>query len=232
MTIKKIGQTFSTVALIPARGGSKGVPEKNMQEILGKTLVRMAIESAQESKVFDEIWVSSDDDTTLQHSLTLGARAHLRSAAASSDVATANDAVFDFLNSETKSPLTTLCYLQPTSPLRTGESIRASIELHRARNFSPVIGVKYATELPEKLFIRLKNGTLRSFLSGKTQNTNRQEAPEYLYPNGSIYVFRIQDFNAADGFPLTSAVPLLMNQLESLDIDTNEDLVFARKLMQ
>jgi CMP-N-acetylneuraminic acid synthetase len=229
VTLKR-EEEISTVALIPARGGSKGIPGKNMKEIRGKTLVRMTIEAAQESKVFDEIWVSSDESKILQHALGFGVGTHLRSNDASSDVATANDAVSDFLNSETKGPLTTLCYLQPTSPFRTGKSIRAAIELHRSKNFSPVIGVKYATELPEKLFIRLENGNLRSFLHGETSNINRQETPEYLYPNGSIYVFRIHDFHSADKFPIIGAVPFLMNQLESLDIDSYEDLLIARKL--
>lgn len=222
---------MTKIALIPARGGSKGVLGKNMQVINGKSLVELAVESAKLADIFDEIWVSSDDEETLSQAEKLGVRVHRRSSSASSDTATANDVVFNFLRDEAKTEHTSLCYLQPTSPFRTAEHVVSSLGLHETNYSVPVISVKEASEIPEKLFTAVLGGALLPYLSQKKQNINRQDAPQYLYPNGAIYVFTVGNFQAERGFPITNALPFIMNSLESLDIDSYEDLWLARRMV-
>lgn len=218
------------IALIPARGGSKGVARKNLQTIGGKTLLHLAFDSAEKSGEFDEIWVSSEDREILEHATSLGALAHPRADFAAADSSTARDVVLDFLNSGRRSDETSICYLQPTSPMRTDRHVSQVLELHRSYALSPVVGVKRAKELPEKMLTLTETGILTSYKSTNTTNINRQDAPLYFYPNGAIYVFTIMDFTREEGFPIAGAIPFLMNELESLDIDSQEDLWLARRI--
>jgi CMP-N-acetylneuraminic acid synthetase len=219
-----------TLALIPARGGSKGISRKNLQEIQGKSLVCRAFESAQKSGRFDEIWISSEDAEILSHAKALGALTHPRAVHAANDSAQAEEVVLDFLKSNPRSEQTSICYLQPTSPFRTADNIRLSIERHYSFGSVPVIGVKRARELPEKMLTISEEGILKAYGSSNTSNMNRQRAPVYLYPNGALYVFTVRDFELEDKFPISGALPFLMSELESLDIDSQEDLLLARRV--
>lgn len=218
------------IALIPARGGSKGVTRKNLQVVGGRTLINLAFDSAEKSGEFEEIWVSSEDREILEHATSLGALIHPRSDLAAVDSSTASDVVLDFLNFEQKYDDTSICYLQPTSPMRTERHVSQAIELHSSTKLSPIIGVKRAKELPEKMLTLTEMGLLTSYNSANTSNINRQKAPQYLYPNGAIYVFTIKDFRREGGFPISGAIPFIMNELESLDIDSREDLWLARRI--
>jgi len=217
------------IALIPARGGSKGILNKNLRVIDGRTLLERAIKSAHSATCLDEIWVSSDDKQILDEAKSHGALVHPRSEFASSEFATAADVVGEFLAFHPTAIDASLVYLQPTSPFRTPESVKEAVELHNQTG-KPIIGVKDCTELPEKMLQINKDGSLRPFMDENLSNANRQQLGTYFYPTGSLYVFRSKSFLDSGGFPVHDSIPLPLGRIESIDIDTFEDLEIARAI--
>ena len=219
------------LALIPARAGSKGVPNKNLQEINGKSLVQICIETAQQVSEIDEIFVSSDSERILSLSADCGASLIKRSAEASGDKSRAEAVVehfFQYVEGSFHESLL-LVYLQPTSPFNTSDSIRECIRLY-LENSHPVVSVKKIEEFPEKMLTLDKKGRLAPFLPGAEPTINRQELSERLIPTGAIYVFSEENFNESKNIPVSGALPCVVSGKESLDVDSELDLEIARKL--
>jgi CMP-N-acetylneuraminic acid synthetase len=222
--------TGRTIALIPARGGSKGISLKNLSKVGGTSLLTRTIRTAFESRVFDEIWVSSDNSEFLRVAETEGALTHLRSSEASGDGATASDVIFNFNSTRNLRKTDTLVYLQPTSPFRDANHIREAFDLFNKNNLRTVISVKEVEEHPEKMFRLDSSGTLVHYLNETNATENRQTLGKYFYPNGAIYIFCFQSFLEAGAFPTRDSTPYYMNKLDSVDIDSEDDLIIARMI--
>ena len=218
------------VALIPARGGSKGIPRKNIVNLVGKPLIEYTIKAAQFATLVDHVCVSSDDTEILTLSKNLGATTLNRPAALANDKTSANEVVYHFIDSlpeVLKKENTVIVYLQPTSPLRNWMHIDHALKAMDMANGGGVISVVEADKSPYKAFQLDKSGKLVSIFAEKMSNACRQDLPLCYYPNGAIYAFRIDSFINNKGFPSNGSIPFIMSASESVDVDSFDDLKIA-----
>ena len=219
----------SYIAFIPARGGSKGVPRKNLEVVGSQSLLERAVLAGQGSTKISACYVSSDDQEILRQAIELGAQAHLRSSLASTDNARAAEVMEDFLASHDElGPDDRVVYLQPTSPFRTFEHVDRAIELMESRGADALVAVVRSHQLPEKTLVINGSGVLALGPAGVDPGENRQGLTPSVYPNGALYIFSVGAFRERGAIPVTGAHPFLMGKVESLDIDDPEDLILAR----
>jgi CMP-N-acetylneuraminic acid synthetase len=219
--------------LIPARGGSKGVPNKNLRRLNGKPLFEYAIDAAFECQFIDEIILSSDSDEILKLGEKLGVVTHVRSLLAASDISTASQVVLDVIFDKFKHNLSKdnyFVYLQPTSPFRTGAHITSAFELMGQHCVDGCISVIRMLQSPYKSYVMNSQGRLKSIFDEEKTNANRQTLPIAYYPNGAIYIFTASDFLRKNSFPTNGSVPLIMSPEDSIDIDTEQDFFKAESL--
>jgi CMP-N-acetylneuraminic acid synthetase len=221
------------LALVPARGGSKGVPNKNLRTIGGKPLVAYTIDAAVGSKFIDRVYVSSDEDAILKIARAMGVDTLKRSKVASSDTATANMVVFDFISQLPQSEVIDdpiIVYLQPTSPLRTASHIDGAFCEMELANVLQCISVVELKKSPYKSFVLSNESMLKSLFDEEFTSANRQTLPTAYYPNGAIYIFLLSEFIKNGNFPSNGSLPFIMTENESIDIDTEDDFVMMEKL--
>jgi CMP-N,N'-diacetyllegionaminic acid synthase len=218
------------IALIPARGGSKGVPRKNVASLAGKPLIAHTIEAAQGSRQVDETWVSSEDEEILTIAAGYGARTLLRPHELANDEASAVGVVEHFIaelpdDLRMRDPF--IVYLQPTSPLRSATHIDSALLAMSAAGASSTLSVVEADKSPFKAFQLDSNGRLTSLFNEELSNERRQDLPRCYFPNGAIYVFTVTAFKLRRGFPSNGSLPFIMSIEHSIDIDTASDFVRA-----
>jgi CMP-N,N'-diacetyllegionaminic acid synthase len=224
----------AVVALIPARGGSKGVLRKNLRALCGKPLFLHTVEAALRSRVIDEVHVSSDDEEILALAVASGAAAVRRPMEAASDTATAADVVVTFaaqLPASTLARDPILVYLQPTSPLRTHAHIDGAFATLEAAAASHGMSVVELKRTPYKSFVLDSAGRLKSLFAEEVSNANRQSLPPAFQANGAIYIFPLSQFMGRRQFPSNGGVPFFMSEAESVDIDTDADFLAAETLL-
>ena len=219
------------VALIPARGGSKGIVDKNLQAIEGRSLIQICIETASKVTLISEIYVSSDSEKILSIGRKLGARLVERPEEVSNDLARAEDVVHHFLENFTDADRQELIivYLQPTSPFTSSYSIEACIALY-LKKVKPVVSVKQVNEHPDKMFSINNLGNLSAYSDTPQPTKNRQDLQPLFLPSGGVYVFSTEDFLKTKTIPVLNAIPYLVTGNEALDIDNRLDLEVARKI--
>jgi CMP-N-acetylneuraminic acid synthetase len=223
----------AVIALVPARGGSKGLPRKNLRPLRGKPLLLHTVDAARGSRFIDEVHVSSDDDAILDLARNSGVAAARRPAAAASDTATAADVVATFAAQLTAATLQRdplLVYLQPTSPLRTSVHIDAAFMALESSNATHGMSVIELERSPFKSFVLDSSGRLKSLFAEELSNANRQSLPPVFHPNGAIYIFPLSQFMERRQFPSNGGVPFVMTAAESVDIDTEADFLAAETL--
>lgn len=211
------------------------MPNKNIIEVSGKSLIQRAIDVAVGIFPKNQIYLSTDSSKFAQIANINEIGTHSRSAFAASDSAVANDVVKDFLNSDyfqnENLNLLSLIYLQPTSPFRKQIHILESIQLHEKSGCLPVVSVRNLPIVMEKLLKRNMAGFYDSFKSEGLSTGNSQTfTDEVFLPNGAIYIFKIKDFVKRNTFPMNGSIVYKMNDLHSLDIDTPEDINLADQI--
>ena len=219
------------VALIPARGGSQGVPRKNLALVGVSTLLERAFFSASTSDRVHRTCISSEDEEILASARSLGAVTVRRSQELAGDSSRAEGVVEHFLHSDAGSDLDVgdvIVYLQPTSPFRESRHVDEEVDLLLRSGSPSVVGVKVATEYASKAFCLDEQEFLRSVGVKGDSTANRQDLPVVHYPNGAIYAFTVGAFTERAGFPIIGAKAYLMDTISSIDIDTMDDLRIAR----
>ena len=222
---------MTCIAIIPARGGSKGVPNKNLAEVNGQSLVSRAIKSAVQSGVVDFVVVSSDDPAILDEATKAGAVAINRPADLATDTAAIEDAIAHALQkfSESHPTPTTLVLLQPTSPLRQASTISDAVRLFAVNgSVGSVYGVTEAEHHPYKTFIAT-DSTLLPVGSIEDLSRSRQELPKAYRQSGSIYVVGVQDFLANNSLFISPVRWIEVSSEEAIDVDTPADLEAVRR---
>ena len=223
------------IALIPARGGSKGVSRKNMRVIAGKPLIEFTVQAALNSRYVDFVYLSSEDDEILSYGRAMGARAIRRPAEFASDTASADDVVTHFFKEIPEKIVEQdpyIVYLQPTSPLRSARHVDLALEQMETQHTHTLVSVVEMAKSPFKSFTTDTNGRLQSLFDEKMSNARRQDLPKAYVPNGAIYIFRMSDFLARAGFPSNGSVPFVMSEAESIDIDTEEDIRYLEYVLR
>ena len=220
------------LALIPARGGSKGIPNKNITPLLGIPLIEYSIKAALGCNCIDLIAVSSDSDEILNVASSHGVTLIKRPAELASDTASSNaviDHALKVLN--TKNDITHLILLQPTSPLRLAEDIDRAWNLYLEKQPKLILSVTRPNIEIQKSFIMGKDGYLTGMLSPEAPFTNRQSLPDAYMPNGAIYICSVEAFKQKSLLPLEKIYPYEMEFDRSIDIDKKEDLQLAEQYL-
>jgi CMP-N,N'-diacetyllegionaminic acid synthase len=212
------------LALIPARGGSKGLPRKNIAPIFGKPLIQWTIDAARESNYIDRLILSSDDDEIIAVATAGGCEAPFkRDKTLADDKASSIDVVLDALKYV---PGYDICVLlQPTSPLRSSRDIDGAIELLHSSGASSCVTVRAAEEHPYFTFYADENGYLVHFVKPAAgAPTRRQDLPKAWCLNGAVYAVCIQWFQKNSSFISADTVFYPMPAERSIDIDTPKDM--------
>ena len=218
------------IAIIPARGGSKRLPGKNIKLLAGKPLIAWTIESALESKVFDHVFVSTDCDEIAQISKSFDAEVpFLRPTEIATDTATTNDVVTHLVawfEEEHNREVTTVAILQPTSPLRNAQHIQESFKVMRDKQAKAIVSV-CELEHPIQFCNKLgSDGSMDGFID--PENIQRtQDLESYYRLNGAIYIFERDYVCKLDKLYSSGTHAYVMNQKSSIDIDTEEDFKLA-----
>lgn len=221
-------------ALVPARGGSKGIIKKNLALLNARPLVWYTLRAAQTSSVVDAVWLSSDDDEILQVGRDVGVNLIRRPDELASDRASAIGVVEHFLSIlpthlVLQDPI--VLYLQPTSPLRTAHHISEALDIMQTKAITSVMSVVEQRQSPFKSFKLNDQGRLQSLFDETLSNVRRQDLPATYLPNGAIYAFLASEFKARGGFPSNGSAPYIMNERDSVDVDSPDDLARVNELM-
>lgn len=212
------------LGLIPARGGSKRLPGKNLADLNGRSLLQRAIDAGLEAKGVDRLIVSTDDPAIAEAARAGGAEVpFLRPAELATDEASSLDVVrhaMDWADQDEPNAFSHLVLLQPTSPLRTAADIDQALALCRDQDRSTAVSVTPAPK-PELLMIG-QDGVLRA-------------ASEYGQPlilNGAVYVLKRDHLNTGGGFIAPDTACHVMDQHRSVDVDTSDDLDRAAEILK
>lgn len=221
----------TVLTLIPARGGSKGLPGKNIRPFLGKPLIALTIDAARESGVAGRIVVTTDDAEIARVSAASGAEVpFLRPAEIANDaapvLAAALHALDWFENHDGWKP-EWLLLLQPTSPLRTADDIRRAFEIAQSENTDAVVAVSETKSHPFWVKTLDSSGHLQPFIADQKAPARRQELPPAYALNGLLYLVRVTTLRNEGAFCPAETRPLLIPSIRAFDIDSEEDFLIA-----
>jgi CMP-N-acetylneuraminic acid synthetase len=220
------------LAVIPARGGSKAVPRKNIQDLMGKPLIAHTILEAKRSRLLTHIIVSTDDEDIKTVSLHYGAEVpFLRPRELATDTALAVPTVQHAVRATEalkKMRYDYIVMLQPTAPLRTCEDIDNALKrlIHsEAEGIISVVDVDNWHPMKMKRFE--ENGLLIDYESPPVENPPRQILPKVYMVNGAIYATRRDVFMAKGTFKGDKCLGYIMPAERSVNIDTDADFLVA-----
>lgn len=218
------------LALITARGGSKGLPRKNVLIAGGKPLIAWTVEAAISAECVDRVVLSSDDDEIMTAARAAACEVPFsRPAHLASDTASSIDVVLHALDHLPGYEYVVL--LQPTSPLRTAADIDAAFALMLESGSPSCVSVCEADQNPYWMYRVEADSKLKRLLPEMEGITRRQDLPPIYVLNGAIYIARIDWLRANKSFVGAETLAYLMPKERSLDIDTAEDFeIFRAKI--
>lgn len=215
--------------VIPARGGSKGIPRKNIKLLNGKPLIHYTIEAAQ--NIFDSsrICVSTEDLEINAIAKKSGLNySYLRPEKLSTDISSSRDVVLDVIDhyQNQGQVFETIILLQPTSPFRTSKHILEAISLYESSDCEMVVSVKKTKSNPYfNLFEENESGNLE--LSKKGNFTSRQSVPITYEYNGAIYIFSKETIQSKQFSEFERIKKYEMSAIDSVDLDEPLDWKLA-----
>ncbi|MBT8568325.1 acylneuraminate cytidylyltransferase family protein [Polynucleobacter paneuropaeus] len=224
------------LAIIPARGGSKRLPSKNIKLLGDRPLIAWTIEFALKQKEIDEVLVSTDSKEIAGVALEFGAQVPwLRPSVYSSDVATSSTVVRHALEELMKlnKYFDYLVLLQPTTPFRESKIFREAILLCESSNGAPVVGFCAAKTHPYWVFKKCGDKAgIEPYFQGATNLTRSQDLPAAYEVSGSIYVMGVSQFLAENTFITKDMKAVFSNDRHyDCDIDDEIDWLFAEALL-
>jgi len=218
------------LSIIPARGQSKRVKNKNILPLNGKPLIAYTINSALKSKYLDRVFVSSDNTAILEMSKRFGAETLKRPRNLAKDTST----TFDVIKHAIKNikGFEYVVVLQPTSPLRDEKHINKAINFLKKKKADAVISVCKEDHSPLWSNVLPKDKSLKGFLKEKIVNKRSQDLKNYYRLNGAIYICKIKKLLEKKSFFLKDNIYAFeMSREKSIDIDTKLDFILAEFLL-
>ncbi|NQX61916.1 cytidylyltransferase domain-containing protein [Paenibacillus qinlingensis] len=212
------------LAIIPARGGSKGIHRKNLRAIAGKPLIAWTIEEARQSKYIDRIVVSTEDEEIKQVSTLFGSEVLDRPEELSQDDTPGIEPVLHALDVINGYDYVVL--LQPTSILRKIDDIDGGIEHCINNNFYSCVSVCEPDKSPYWMYNFNESGRLTPIIDMKSI-ARRQDLPKSYVLNGALYVAKVEWLKEHKSFLRSETAGYLMTKERSIDIDTEMDLLIA-----
>ncbi|KPZ69389.1 N-acylneuraminate cytidylyltransferase [Shewanella sp. P1-14-1] len=222
------------LAIIPARGGSKRLPRKNILPFIGKPLIAWSIEATKKSQWIDEVLVSTDDDEIAQTAEQFGAWVpELRPTELSSDTAT-SQSVLKYTLERFGKGYDIVILLQPTSPLRQVKHIDEALTLFFKKNAHSIVSVTPCEHNPLWANTLPPNGSMQDFIQ-TSSHIRSQDLNAFFRLNGAIYIYKTQSILQGNGLTYTSdTYAYQMENIYSIDIDNKIDFemaeFFAEKL--
>lgn len=220
------------IAIIPARGGSKGIKNKNIIDVNGKPLIYYSINAGLKSQYIDYVYVSTDSEQISQIALNYGAKVpFLRDESLATDTSKTIDAMIYSIQKLKQLGLIFdyLVILQPTSPLRTEKEIDDAIEKLLESPYDSLVSVCHTKENPVLIRSIDNNGCLVPILN-QSSTVRRQDFKEYYKVNGAIYINKISTIDN-DTSLNDNKYAYIMDDNKSLDIDSLEDLELLKKII-
>jgi len=230
------GVPGGVLAIVPARGGSKGVPGKNVRLLGGRTLLEYTAAAARDAAVIDRIVVSTDSEEVAAAGRAAGLEVpFLRPAALAQDDTPMLPVIRHAIDEVTRAGWTPelVVLLQPTSPLRRPDHVARAVDLLRSSGADSVVTV---VEVPKHLspdyVMRIDGGVLRPFLPEGERVTRRQDVRPAYSRDGTVYAFRRDTLDRCGSIYGDDCRPLIIDARESLSIDTPEDWAAAEKILE
>ena len=217
------------LGIIPARGGSKRLPRKNVMPLQGKPLIAWTIEAGLKSTCIDRLILSTDDQEIAKIALEYGCEVPFtRPPELATDEASSVDVVLHAISQF--QDFTHFVLLQPTSPMRRASHIDEAFKSMCAAGTSSCVSMRKSVESPYWMYTIREDGYIAPVardLTGK----RKQELPETYIPNGAIFISRTEKFLAEKSFYSANTIQYLMSFQDSVDVDTLEDFVFVESLL-
>lgn len=221
----------SVLAIIPARGGSKGVPRKNIRQVAGKPLIAWTIQEARTSKYIDRLIVSTEDQEIAEVVGKLGCEVpFMRPEELSRDETPGIAPILHAIKAIPGYDFVVL--LQPTSPLRCRDDIDRCIELCLSSGADSCVSVCEPDKSPFWMFTVDDQGRMQRLLDNGQTAARRQDLPAVYALNGAVYVADTETLLKEESLVTKNTVPYLMSKTASIDIDTETDLAIAAILLE
>ncbi len=223
-TVNMANPTF--LAIIPARGGSKGLLKKNIIETAGRPLISWTIDAAVHSKYLSRIIVSSDDPEILEIAQSNGAETFQRPNNLALDETPMQPVVHHVINKlkVKDEKYDNIVLLQPTSPARNTQDIDQAISLLLKHQATSLISVYEPLHSPFKAFMTDEQGHLKGIINNQMPFQCRQNLPKAYMPNGAIHIISTNEFKKYNSFHTDKCIPFVMPRNRSMDIDSSQDL--------
>jgi CMP-N,N'-diacetyllegionaminic acid synthase len=220
----------SILAIIPARGGSKALPRKNLLQFGGKPLIAWTIEAARQSKYIDRFILSSEDAKIIEVSRSLGCEVPFtRPEFLARDDVPASQAILDAVQRVNHHHYVLM--LQPTSPLRSVWDIDACIEMASGVDAESIVSVTEVRQNPGWMFTISEERRLRRAFDMRTFPSQRQNLERYYILNGAIYCAKTAWFTRKKTFIDVETIPFVMSPESSIEVDDEFDLMLAEFLL-
>ncbi|MEE2705165.1 MAG: acylneuraminate cytidylyltransferase family protein [Pseudomonadota bacterium] len=234
-----MSNNFRVLFVITARGGSKGLPGKNLREIGGLSLIGYKANSAQSCKYCNRVVISSDDNSIINEANKYGVEApFIRPKSLATDQASSDSVIshlIEWIEEKENDSYDAIMLLEPSSPFATNDHYTKAIELFIEKKASLVLGVR-EIEIPSVFASKIEDNNSISDLVEKIGDLNssrRQDQKPEVTPNGALYLISWEEFKKTQKIysnPKRS-YGLLMSRLNSIEIETSEDLAYARFLV-
>ncbi len=231
-------QNKKILAVIPARGGSKGLPGKNIKPLCGKPLIAWSIEAGLNSEYIDEVMVTTDSENIVDVAKGYGAHVpFIRPEYLATDTATTFDVVkhaIEFYQTELNQYFDYVVLLEPTSPLRRSTDIDQAFELMVSQEHKALVGVCQAEAIHPDFMVEKNAGTgcLVPYTDNAFKVLRRQDVKPLYFFEGSVYISEIDLFLKRRGFYHNQTMGYEVEKWQSLEIDDMDDFVMVEAMMK
>jgi CMP-N,N'-diacetyllegionaminic acid synthase len=223
------------LGLIPARGGSKGLPGKNIRSLCGKPLIAWTISAAKAASCIDRVVVSTDDAAIAEVARRAGAEVPFRRPSElATDTASSIDVIIHAVDALAQGgqAFDIVVLLEPTSPLRAASDIDEAVERLMQTGAGAVVSVCRAVNVhPAFMFHRDTDGRLRPFLDRQPTGLRRQDIDPVFFLDGTLYVSRVDVLRNKRSFYHDDTVAFEVPKWKSLEIDDVDDFIMVEALM-
>ena len=220
---------MANLCIIPARGGSKRIPRKNIKDFLGKPIIAYSIQTALDSNLFDEVMVSTDDEEIAEIGIKYGANVpFLRSAESSNDYASTADVLLEVLHNyaEMNKEYSAACCIYPASPLISVQSLSDSFKLlvaNKVDSAFPVCQFSY----PIWRALNLNNENKIGMIWPENESKRSQDLPSAFHDAGQFYWFTTKKFIDTPHILTGNSGAIVLDELHVQDIDSITDWKIA-----
>ena len=219
---------MGNLAIIPARGGSKRIPRKNIKEFLGKPIISYSIEAALSSGLFDEVMVSTEDKIIADIAIEYGATVPFyRSKVNANDYATTLDVIEEVLEryEQQQKNFDSICCIYPTAPFVSSSKLKEAFDLLKAQKLDAVVPVMEFS-FPIQRSLKLQNGRL-SYNFPEYENSRSQDLQKLYHDTGQFYFLKVSKLKQNKSVIPSHSGAIIISELEAQDIDNEKDWKLA-----